>query len=155
MAWAVVEQQQMEARCERKPASVALHWRGMPEVTAKEIETEIRKAWTPLTRGQLLELHSFDGGIELRACGRTKATAVREVLDALGDDQPVAFLGDDLTDEDGFRAIRGRGLGILVRKDFRPTAAEVHLRPPQGLLDFLDEWLRCAPRQLNMRGNCP
>jgi trehalose-6-phosphatase len=67
----------------------------------------------------------------------------------------VAFLGDDLTDEDGFLAIRGRGLGILVRKTFRPTAAEVHLHPPRELLEFLDQWCRYAPRRLVSREEVP
>jgi trehalose-phosphatase len=146
-AWAVVERSRLELRCERKPASVALHWRGLPEIEASRLEEQIRREWESISTGQSLELHPFDGGLELRAAGRTKATAVNEILAEMKNGQVAAFLGDDLTDEDGFRAIRGRGLGVLVRHEYRPTAADVHLVPPGELLGFLESWLQLAPRQ--------
>lgn len=145
-AWGVIESLRLEGFCERKPASVALHWRGLSETQAVRLEEQIRREWESLSTGQMLELHPFDGGLELRATGRTKATAVNEVLAGSEQNQVAAFLGDDLTDEDGFRAICGRGLGILVRRDFRPTAAGVHLVPPHELLGFLEGWLHRAPR---------
>ena len=54
----------------------------------------------------------------------------------------MAYLGDDLTDEDAFRAVATRGLGILVRQELRKTAAVAWLRPPEELLDFLHRWAR-------------
>jgi trehalose-phosphatase len=51
------------------------------------------------------------------------------------------FLGDDETDEDAFRAVRGRGLGILVAAEPRETAAEYSLAGPGEVLEFLE---RCA-----------
>jgi trehalose 6-phosphate phosphatase len=56
-------------------------------------------------------------------------------------DTPAAYLGDDATDERAFRAISGRGLSVLVRPSWRQTAAELWLRPPEELLDFLNRWL--------------
>jgi trehalose-6-phosphatase len=53
---------------------------------------------------------------------------------------PIAFLGDDLTDEDAFQVLRGRGLTILVRADHRETMAEAWLKPPAELIDFLERW---------------
>ncbi len=50
------------------------------------------------------------------------------------------YVGDDVTDEDAFRAIRGRGIGILVTEEPRPTDAEYSLRDPGEVRDFLD-WL--------------
>jgi len=47
-----------------------------------------------------------------------------------------------LTDEDAFRAIRGKGVGILVREALRPTAADLWIRPPEELLTFLAGWIR-------------
>jgi trehalose-phosphatase len=146
-AWSIIAQRHLQSRCERKPASVALHWRGLPAADAERLAEEIGRCWQPLAAGNALELHPFDGGLELRATGRNKASAVEEVLAGLAPGQPVAFLGDDLTDEDGFRAVCGHGLGILVRAAYRPTAATVHLQPPRELLDFLEHWLRLAPRR--------
>ena len=68
------------------------------------------------------------------------------ILEEMGGSGAVAYLGDDRTDEDAFEAIAGKGLGVLVRPERRPTAAEVWLKPPGELLDFLDQWQRRAER---------
>ena len=50
------------------------------------------------------------------------------------------YLGDDVTDEDAFRAVDRQGIGILVAEDSRPTAASYSLRDPGEVRRFL-EWL--------------
>jgi trehalose-6-phosphatase len=55
---------------------------------------------------------------------------------------PVAFLGDDQTDEDAFEMLGERGLKVLVRPEFRDTKADLWLVPPKELLTFLDDWHR-------------
>jgi trehalose 6-phosphate phosphatase len=40
--------------------------------------------------------------------------------------------------------LRGKGLGILVRAEHRPTAAQVWLRPPEELVAFLQRWERAC-----------
>lgn len=69
---------------------------------------------------------------------------VERLLGEMGPGTVAAYLGDDLTDEDAFRAIRGRGTGILVREEFRPTAAGFLLKPPEDVLDFLARWNEAA-----------
>jgi trehalose-6-phosphatase len=56
----------------------------------------------------------------------------------------VAYLGDDLTDEDAFAAVGDRGLSFLVRGEARASNARYWLRPPEELLEFLDGWLASA-----------
>ena len=56
-------------------------------------------------------------------------------------DTVSAYLGDDLTDEDAFDAIKRKGLAVLVRKEERITRADIRLTPPEELLAFLDRWL--------------
>jgi trehalose-6-phosphatase len=58
----------------------------------------------------------------------------------MGRETAAAYLGDDATDEDAFKAIRGRGIGVLVRPQFRATAADFWLKPPEELLEFLERW---------------
>jgi trehalose-phosphatase len=70
-----------------------------------------------------------------------KGDAIRTVLAEVHPNTPVAYLGDDLTDERAFRALGARGLSILVRTKPRRTAAQVWLKPPEELLDFLGRWL--------------
>ena len=127
-------------RCERKPTSLALHWRGLPAPAAQELQEWARRHWMPLGRSAGLAAHDFDGGIELQVPGRDKGYAVRTILDELGPGAVAAYLGDDLTDEDAFAAIKGRGLAALVRAEPRPTMADIRLRPPDELLAFLGRW---------------
>ncbi len=126
-------------RIERKHLSVALHWRGLPPDKVEEIRAMASESLPPLIQGTDLELHEFDGGIELRPKGITKARAVETIL-AEVKSEAVAYLGDDFTDEDAFAALRGRGLGVLVRDELRETNADLWLRPPDELLDFLRWW---------------
>ncbi len=128
------------ARLEEKRASVALHWRGLSEAIAGEIRREAADAWARFVTRADLEILPFDGGLELRARGFTKASAVNAILAETHGDSAIAYLGDDITDEDAFRAVKGRGVGVLVRQALRATEADVWLEPPDELLEFLGRW---------------
>jgi trehalose-phosphatase len=127
-------------RCERKPGSLAIHWRGLPPEKIGAIRERVSEGWRTGRMQENLVWHDFDGGIELRAPGPHKGFAVDAVLSGMGPRTVAAYLGDDQTDEDAFEAIQGRGIGVLVRPQFRATAADVWLQPPAGLLEFLQRW---------------
>jgi len=133
------------ARIERKPASVAFHWRGQPAPAVARLRAAVTERWKPLAAETSLELLPFDGGLELRAPGWNKQHAVKAVLANTPEGSAVAYLGDDITDEDAFSAIKPRGIAVLVRPRFRKTCADVWLRPPRELLAFMKHW-RVAPR---------
>lgn len=135
------------ARIEPKPASVALHWRGLPVSTVAAIRDRARAIWLPLAEVSDFDLLAFDGGLELRAKGCNKRYAVEAVLAETPADGAIAYLGDDVTDEDAFRAIKPRGLAILVRPEWRETAADVWIRPPHELLAFIRRWATAAARR--------
>ena len=135
-------------RLERKPASIAFHWRGAPESAVGTLKKKVAAAWMPLTDG-ILEVLPFDGGLELRARGTNKQHAVKAVLSETAPDSPVAYLGDDMTDEDAFLLVKSQGLAVLVRPEFRETAADLWIKPPQELLAFLNRW-RTAPAGSNL-----
>jgi trehalose 6-phosphate phosphatase len=140
-AAAAVEAVQADgARIEVKLACVALHWRGLAAEHAAAVEMRARSAWMEAVDGGALEFLPFDGGLELRATGCNKQYAVKAVLSETPDDHAVAYLGDDVTDEDAFRAVKLQGLGVLVRTQFRETAADVWLKPPHELVEFLSHW---------------
>lgn len=126
-------------RCEFKPVSLAVHTRGMAEPEAAGLRKEVRVEWEEIGADNGLEIHDFDGGVELRAGGRDKGSVVRSLLEEL-DGAAVAYLGDDLTDEPAFKAIEGRGLSVLVRAELRQTNAALWLKPPGELLSFLSDW---------------
>lgn len=131
---------EISTHLERKLASVAFHTRGLSAGDLCKLTSRVMERWRALVAESPLELHEFDGGVELRAPGRTKASAVETILRELDGDVGVAYLGDDLTDEDAFRALGERGLSVLVRDRLRETAADLWLRPPRELLDFLRRW---------------
>lgn len=127
---------------EDKANGVVMHWRGASRHKAEQIERRTRQLFEPLARMDGLGLLEFEAGLELRV-GRDKGGAVQAILSETGQGAPVAYLGDDLTDEAAFRAVQRvgrRGLSALVRREWRQTAAEVWLRPPGELKKFLERW---------------
>ena len=147
-----VAEQNLSGFSEAKPASLAIHWRGLSTRHLKELRDRVIGGWQPLAKEHKLEIHYFNGGLELRCPGRDKGTAIRSILESLETGTPAAFLGDDLTDEDGFKAIKSRGLGVLVNAESRQTHADLQIRPPEGLYDFLDKWHINAPRKEGQGG---
>jgi trehalose 6-phosphate phosphatase len=125
---------------EVKPVSVAGHVRGLAEQEAREIVRRLHAAWGPLQKAGQVESRDFDGGVELRIGGRDKGFVVRQVLAEEPEGAAVAYLGDDLTDEDAFVALGTRGLSVLVRDELRSTAANLWIRPPRELMKFLERW---------------
>jgi trehalose-phosphatase len=128
-------------RCEKKPGCLAIHWRGLPEEKINKIRNHISPKWSVIAEGWGLSLTEFDGGIELRIPVRNKGDAVKTVLEETKQDAMAAYLGDDSTDEDAFKSIKGQGIGILVRKEFRATAADIWIKPPKELIAFLSSLL--------------
>ena len=129
------------ARLERKPASIALHWRGLPAGAAADIHADLRRSWQGVADGGVVELMDFDGGLELRAVGHNKHHAVKTVLSETPGDGVVAYLGDDITDEDAFAAIKtAHGLAVLVRPEPRATRADLWIQPPGEVAEFLARW---------------
>jgi trehalose 6-phosphate phosphatase len=129
---------------ERKPGAIAIHWRNLSSSAVLDIREGVLRVWNGLRPQNLVLFSAFDGGLEFRVRTRNKGDAVRQILAELDDATPVAYLGDDYTDEDAFKAIENRGLSVLVRKEYRPTAATTWIQPPQGLLSFLAEWLQAC-----------
>lgn len=129
-----------EDQVEVKPSGVAVHWRGLSPKEQLRLREESLMLLRPTAGCAGLEVLPFDGGMELRFKGRDKGDVVSEVLATRPPGVPVAYLGDDDTDEDAFKALGKRGLTVLVRREYRPTRAELWLRPPEELLSFLQGW---------------
>lgn len=128
-------------RIERKPAGLALHTRGLGNNEARDIISKVMHEWQPLADQAGLSIHPFDGGMELRVPGIHKGHAVKTVLAEAPGRTLAAYLGDDLTDEDAFIAIKGKGAAVLVKPEFRETEADLWIKPPEELLQFLKRWL--------------
>ncbi len=138
--WRCLVGELAEQRLERKSASLALHVRGLEAAEGAALIAGVEPRWRDLAAAHGLDLRRFDGGIELRCAGRGKGDVLRELLAELPESAPAAYLGDDETDEDAFRAIAGRGLGVLVAGQPRETAA-AHVVAPPAVAALLREWL--------------
>jgi trehalose-phosphatase len=136
---------------EEKPNAVVMHWRGASSRKAQLIAEKTRALFEPLSDLDGLTILEFESGLELRT-GRDKGGAVRDILAAAAesDEQsPVAFLGDDVTDEAAFAVVNASErphLTVLVRNANRETAAAVWMQPPDQLRDFLRSWIAACSR---------
>jgi trehalose-phosphatase len=154
-----LESQQVEAegaglgdKVEAKPGCLALHWRGLEEAEIRELRRRFLPRWSDACRRFPLSLMEFDGGIELRMSGRNKAFVVDSIRSEMGDNTIMAFLGDDSTDEEAFTELGENDLGVLVRERYRPTTADLWIKPPEELIDFLKTWSeRCRRTMDNQR----
>jgi trehalose-phosphatase len=132
------------AQVERKPASLAAHWRVLDGAGAARIEQIAREVYRGSGQRAGLQLLIFDGGVEMRSGAIHKGHAVLHMIKKFPTAATAAYLGDDTTDEDAFAALRDRGLTVLVRQEPRPSHAAWWLRPPQELMAFLDAWIAAA-----------
>lgn len=135
-----LDHQGLHDYAEIKPGSVAVHWRALERSQAEDLRSKILVGWFPIADRANLKLLEFDGGVEMRMPDLDKGDAIRTVVKEMGPSAPIAYLGDDYTDERAFKALGDRGLSILVRSTPRRTAAPVWLKPPEQLLDFLSRW---------------
>jgi trehalose 6-phosphate phosphatase len=151
--------QRLRHVAEVKTGSIAAHWRGLDELATEDIRARVLLGWRPIAEHSELDLLQFDGGVEIRARQADKGAAVRKLLREFETGTPTAYLGDDATDESAFlvinnlakndRTSKTRAITVLVRPERRPTAAQFWLKPPEELLDFLNQWLRaCSEKQL-------
>ncbi|HKH49459.1 MAG TPA: trehalose-phosphatase [Thermoanaerobaculia bacterium] len=125
---------------EPKRFSVAVHFRLVDAADLPRIEEAV-----DAVQAELQDLRKVSGKkiFELRpALDWDKGHALLWLLDALHGEDGAAvvplYLGDDVTDEDAFRAIRDRGIGILVAEEPRETAAGYSLRDPDEVRVFLE-----------------
>jgi trehalose-phosphatase len=137
------------ARIERKVFAVAVHVRQVDEELVPDVEGAVAAV-----AASDLRLRRTGGKkvFEIRpAVAWDKGTALLWLLDVLGlgpDVLPV-YVGDDETDEDAFRAVRERGLGVVVRGegDDRPTLARYALRDTEESRAFVELLIDALPAQ--------
>jgi trehalose 6-phosphate phosphatase len=106
---------------EQKPASIAFHYRNAAPETAEVAVDEIRRGPAALVGVQVKEGKKV---IELAVVHTDKGIAIERLRRQVGADA-VLFMGDDVTDEDGFAVLAGPDLGVKIGGG--PTGAEHRL----------------------------
>ncbi|MFQ5728979.1 MAG: trehalose-phosphatase [Waddliaceae bacterium] len=124
---------------ERKKYSIAIHYRQVAPEKEKEVEAivdavhnhytqELRKA----TGKKIFELQpniSWDKGKALHW--------LLKLFKLDREDAIPMYLGDDVTDEDAFRALLDHGIGVAVLNESKPTAAKYVLNDTDEVQQFL------------------
>ncbi|HEY2051124.1 MAG TPA: trehalose-phosphatase [Caulobacteraceae bacterium] len=118
---------------EDKGAAVALHYRGSPQA-----EGACRELAARLAEALGLKVQEGNHVVELRAPGPDKGEAISAFMreTPFTGAQPL-FLGDDLTDESGFAAVRAIGGLAIIVGPRRPTRAQYALADVSAVHAFL------------------
>ncbi|HQT94787.1 MAG: trehalose-phosphatase [Acidobacteria bacterium 21-70-11] len=124
---------------EDKGATLALHFRGAPNLEA-EAGRACHDALQRLGDGFLLGTGNMV--LEIRPRGWDKGRALAEFMrEAPFAGRVPVFVGDDITDEDGFRAANRLG-GLSVKVGDGPSAAGWRLAGVRQVLDWLDRFVQ-------------
>jgi trehalose 6-phosphate phosphatase len=126
---------------EDKGFTLSVHYRLVPESEQAEVRARIERACAGVDGVRVMHGKKI---VEVRPdVDWHKGRATRFLLDTLEAAHArvgaALFIGDDVTDEDAFRSLLGRGDGILVA-DPPPadTAATAYLRTPEEVALLLD-----------------
>ena len=126
------------ALVERKRFALAIHYRNVAEQEVDAVETavdEVHEDHPRLRKRGGKKVFELQPNIDWH-----KGRAVLWLLQTLQLDSPDVlpfYVGDDLTDEDAFRALAGRGVGILVGEAPAPSMATFWLPETSDVEVFL------------------
>ncbi len=134
---------------ERKRFSIAVHYRRAADEDVPRIEAvvdEVLSACGGLQKGHGKKLFRIQPNLDWH-----KGRAVLWLLERFKRDDPELlpiYAGDDITDEDAFRALAGIGLTIVVRDyESRRTAADYAVADT-GEVKRLIEWLAATTAEV-------
>ena len=121
---------------EHKGSTLALHYRRCPE-----LEHELVERVEASLDGMASSLRLMRGKmvLEIRPARGDKGTAIAEFME----EEPFVgrtsvFVGDDVTDEDGFRTVNALG-GISVKVGSGPSCASYRLEDTGAVIDWLEQ----------------
>ncbi len=130
---------------EDKTYSLSVHFRQVAENRVVAVERAVDAVLADLPQ---LRKHFGKKVFEIRPRVLwNKGKAVRFLLETLGlahDGVVPIYLGDDVTDEDAFRAISAQGFGVLVTDQPVPSAASFSLRNTDEVHEFLQALISIA-----------
>jgi alpha,alpha-trehalase len=119
---------------EDKRFAITLHYRNAPAASARHI----RDVFVQYLHDHAPKLALREGKMAAEALPKntSKALAVRALWKRAGSDFEPVYFGDDLTDEDAFRELEGRGVTVLVGMQ-RPSAARYRVENPSEVARVL------------------
>lgn len=125
-------------KVERKKFAIAVHYRNVEEKYVEEVKEAVQKE---AARHEILRTGSGKKVLELKPnIDWNKGYALDWLTEKLGWDREKyirVYIGDDITDEDGFEALAEDGIGILVGIHGEKTSATFALRDTHEVTKFL------------------
>jgi len=128
---------------EKKGMSVAVHYRMTPEEKFPELKSILKNS----IKGRLKYLRVLKGKKVFEFLPNiewNKGKAIIWIMNTLGlswAKHKVFYLGDDITDEDAFRVLRTRGIGILVSEKSIKSSADFRLSSPEEVKKWIRNFL--------------
>ena len=140
---------------EDKGLSLSVHYRLSMESDYNEIERIVRQVVAPAEAAGTAVITTGKKIFEIRpAVSWGKGEAIKLVMKIIGNGRQVRllpiYLGDDLTDEDGFKAVNEResGLSVLVGKASHESRAHFCLDSPAEAVTFVKRLMALRSNKL-------
>jgi trehalose 6-phosphate phosphatase len=124
-------------RIEDKGAALSLHTRACDRLSEERALRLFRDIGRYATDGGHLTMLRGSRVMELKPTAADKGSGALWLLQRLGPGWYPVYIGDDTTDEDGFRALRTLGETIRVGPPGRQTLARLRLDDPDDVRKLL------------------
>lgn len=136
---------------EDKGPTASVHYRMVAEDKVKELKELFNKLVDSSVRDGKIRMTQGKKVLEIRPnVDWDKGRAVEWLIDVIskkrGEVYPI-YVGDDVTDEDAFSVLRGRGLTVLVAHEERKSKAEYYLRSTEEVEVFLRRLIPISRRE--------
>jgi len=137
---------------EDKGPILSVHYRNVPQKFFTQVPQIVEAELEQWKRGW--KMASGKKVLEIRPnINFNKGRAVKEILKVFPSQQllPI-YLGDDQTDEDAFRVLKGQGISVFVGTGKLSSEAVFFLKSPDEVQEFL---LRCQEARCAGTSRCP
>lgn len=135
---------------EEKGASIALHYRRAPDAAddvenfAAELEAELPDPMC-LQRGKMV--------VEIRSSKHDKGSAIEAFMNELPfENRTPVFIGDDATDEYGFRWVNEHD-GLSIKVGSGASEAQFRIETVKQVADWLEDYVRYYRQRHDEAGN--
>lgn len=127
---------------ENKGATLSVHYRLAAPRTLPSIKKKFYRIVNPYLYSRKVKISHGKKVLEVRPnLDWDKGETVKWLLKRKKRALPL-YLGDDVTDMDAFRAIKGKGISIFVGSPKRGIRADYFLRNPKDVKKFIERLLK-------------
>lgn len=130
------------SQLEDKGLTLSIHYRRVDPKAAAAMRAAVLRTLKPYTAKNRIRLNKGKMVFEVRPPvewnkGKFVMWLMKQWKTACTGGIAAVYLGDDVTDEDAFRALQGKGLTVFVGRYRRRSAADYFLRGPEQVRGFL------------------